>query len=82
MFLAGKAACAGIIFVLLTTWISGPRPRLLISTADTASEVSEARRIGTLNTMQLALQDKGLYRGKIDGVLGLRTRASIRVSKG
>jgi peptidoglycan hydrolase-like protein with peptidoglycan-binding domain len=28
--------------------------------------------------MQLALQDKGHYRGKIDGVLGLRTRASIR----
>lgn len=78
MFLVGKAACAGIIFLLLTTWISGPRPRLLISTADTASEVSEARHRNDVYTMQLALQDKGLYRGKIDGVLGLRTRASIR----
>jgi peptidoglycan hydrolase-like protein with peptidoglycan-binding domain len=28
--------------------------------------------------MQLALQDKGHYRGKVDGVLGLRTRSSIR----
>ena len=28
--------------------------------------------------MQETLRDKGHYRGKIDGVFGLRTRASIR----
>ena len=28
--------------------------------------------------MQQTLQDKGHYRGEVDGVFGLRTRASIR----
>jgi peptidoglycan hydrolase-like protein with peptidoglycan-binding domain len=28
--------------------------------------------------MQQTLQDKGHYHGKVDGVFGLRTRASIR----
>jgi len=30
MFLAGKAACAGIILLLLATWISGPRPTKVV----------------------------------------------------
>jgi len=78
MFLAGKAVYAGIVFLLLTTWISGPRPRQLNSIVDPGKEVPGAPHRNDVNTMQLALQDKGHYRGKIDGVLGLRTRASIR----
>lgn len=78
MLLAGKAAYAGIVFLLLTTWISGTRPRLLTSTADAGKEVSEAPHRNDVTTMQLALQDKGHYHGNVDGVLGLRTRASIR----
>jgi len=78
MFLAGKVAYAGIIFLLLTTWISGPRPTPLNSVVDPGKEVPGAPPRNDVNTMQLALQDKGHYRGKVDGVLGLRTRASIR----
>ena len=78
MFLAGKAVYAGIVFLLLTTWISGPRPRRLNSIVDPGKEVPGAPHRNDVNTMQLALQNKGHYRGKIDGVVGLRTRASIR----
>jgi peptidoglycan hydrolase-like protein with peptidoglycan-binding domain len=56
MVLAGKAACAGIAFLLLTMGTSGPSPMPSPQT----------------------LQDKGHYRGKVDGVFSLRTRASIR----
>ena len=31
-----------------------------------------------ITKMQETLRDKGYYRGKVDGVFGLRTRASIR----
>ena len=83
MFLASKAAWAGIVFILLTTGISGPRPTPLASGANLSKEVPVDGHRNDVNQndvkkMQQTLQGKGYYRGEVDGVLGLRTRASIR----
>jgi len=77
MFLA-KAASAGIVFILLTTGISGPRPTPLASGANLTEEVQAGGRRTDVKKMQETLRNKGHYRGKVDGFLGLRTRASIR----
>ncbi len=78
MFLVAKAACAGVVFLLLTTWISGAPPTPPTSGADASKEVSEAPHPSDVNRVQQTLLNKGHYRGKVDGVFGLRTRASIR----
>jgi peptidoglycan hydrolase-like protein with peptidoglycan-binding domain len=78
MFLAGKAAYAGIVFVLMTTWISGPRPTPLPTRANFSKETTGDSHPNDISKMQQTLLDKGHYRGKVDGVFGLRTRASIR----
>jgi peptidoglycan hydrolase-like protein with peptidoglycan-binding domain len=83
MFLAGKTAYAGIVFLLLTTWISGPTPKPVASATHLSEKLPEAARqndvsADDVNKMQQTLQDKGHYRGKVDGRLGLRTRAGIR----
>ena len=78
MFLASKAAWAGMVFIMLTTGISGPRPTPLASGSNLGKEVPAVRPRNDVKKMQGTLQDKGHYRGKVDGVFGLRTRASIR----
>jgi peptidoglycan hydrolase-like protein with peptidoglycan-binding domain len=80
MFLASKAAWAGVVFILLTTGISGPRPTPLASEANLSKEEPGVghRDRDDVKKMQETLRDKGHYRGKVDGVFGLRTRASIR----
>jgi len=78
MFLAGKAAWAGIVFILLTMRISGPRPAPLASGAYLSKEVPAIGHRNDLKTMQQTLRSKGYYRGEVDGVFGLRTQASIR----
>lgn len=82
MFLAGKAAYAGIVFLLLTTWISGPTPKPVTPGTDVSEKPPEVGQndmsADDVNKMQQTLQDQGHYRGKVDGRLGLRTRASIR----
>jgi peptidoglycan hydrolase-like protein with peptidoglycan-binding domain len=87
MLYAGKVSCVGIVFLLLTTWISGPRPTPLDSGQNLTKEepgakhwndVQDSRDLNAVKQMQQTLQDEGQYRGKIDGALGLRTRASIR----
>jgi peptidoglycan hydrolase-like protein with peptidoglycan-binding domain len=78
MFLAGKAAWAGIVLLLLTTGISGPRPAPAASEPSLSKEVPAAGHRDNIKKMQQTLRDKGHYRGKVDGVFGLRTRASIR----
>jgi hypothetical protein len=78
MFLASKVACAGIVLLLLTTGISGTRPTPITSRPDLGNEVPALADPKDVNKMQQILQDEGRYRGKVDGVLGLRTRASIR----
>src|ERR1022692_1448063 len=75
MLLAGKGACAGIAFILLTIGTSGPR---LTPLPSGASQVTGVAQPNDVVKMQQTLQDKGHYRGKVDGVLGLRTRASVR----
>jgi peptidoglycan hydrolase-like protein with peptidoglycan-binding domain len=78
MLLAGKAACSGIVFMLLTTGVSGPRPTPLALGANLPKEAPAVRNRNDIRKMQQTLQDKGHYRGEVDGVFGLRTRASIR----
>ncbi len=78
MLLASKAAWAGIVFIMLTTGISGPRPTPRASGANLGKEVPSIGPRNDVKKMQETLQDKGHYRGKVDGVFGLRTRASIR----
>lgn len=78
MFLASKTVETGIVFALL---ISGMFVASLPSFA-AASELSqEALAVvyqNDVKKIQQALHDRGHYRGKVDGVIGLRTRASIR----
>jgi peptidoglycan hydrolase-like protein with peptidoglycan-binding domain len=78
MFLASKAACAGIVLLLLATGISGPRPTPIASGPNLRNEVPAIGQGNDVKKVQQTLRDKGHYRGDIDGVLGLRTRASIR----
>src|ERR1039458_8515489 len=78
MVLAGKAACAGIAFILLTIGTSGPSPMPSPSGANLSKEVPGVAHPNDAIKMQQTLQDKGHYRGKVDGVFGLRTEASIR----
>jgi peptidoglycan hydrolase-like protein with peptidoglycan-binding domain len=77
MFLASKAVCAGIVFLLLTTGIAGPRQTAFAS-ANLSKEAPAVGHRNDVKKMQETLRNKGHYTGKVDGVLGLRTRASIR----
>jgi peptidoglycan hydrolase-like protein with peptidoglycan-binding domain len=77
MFLASKIVSAGIVFTFLTTGISGPRPTPLASRPPLSKEELVATH-ESVKQMQQSLRDKRHYRGKVDGVIGLRTRASIR----
>jgi peptidoglycan hydrolase-like protein with peptidoglycan-binding domain len=78
MFLASKAALAGIVLTLLSTGVSGPRPTPVASGANLSQEEPAVWSQNVVGKMQDTLRDKGHYRGKVDGVFGLRTRASIR----
>jgi peptidoglycan hydrolase-like protein with peptidoglycan-binding domain len=78
MFLASKVALAGIVFLLLATGISGPRPTPLTSGVDLSKEGPAVPHPNDVMSVQQTLLDKGHYRRKVDGVFGLRTRASIR----
>lgn len=78
MFLASKVAWAGIVFLLLATGVSGPRTTPLTSGVDISNAGPAVPHRNDVMSMQQTLLDKGHYRGKVDGVFGLRTRASIR----
>lgn len=78
MFLASKVALAGTVFLLLAMGVSGSRPTLLTPGAESSKEVPAVLPPNDVNGVQQTLLDKGYYRGKVDGVLGLRTRAGIR----
>ncbi|MGZ4830598.1 MAG: peptidoglycan-binding domain-containing protein [Candidatus Angelobacter sp.] len=87
MFLASKIVSAGIVFVSLATGISGrPRPTGIsiprstphASGANLSEDQVAAVHENDAKQMQQSLSDKGHYRGKVDGAIGLRTRASIR----
>lgn len=84
MFLASKAAYAGIVFLLLTSGISPTRRIPLASEANASKEAPTVvqqndEQQNDVKKIQEALQGNGQYGGrKVDGVFGLRTRASIR----
>jgi len=78
MLLAGKVACTGIAFILLALGTSARRPTPLLPRAVLSKEAPWAMRRNDVIDLQQTLQDQGHYRGKVDGVFGLRTRASIR----
>jgi peptidoglycan hydrolase-like protein with peptidoglycan-binding domain len=77
MLLAKKAAWAAIAFILLTTGNLG-------TTLDTACCGSQSQRSASGRASERCQEDaansagKGRYRGEVDGVFGLRTRARIR----
>jgi len=78
MFLSSKAAWAGIVLILLTTGISAPRPTSLGSVPVLSEEGSALADRTDVEKMQESLRIRGHYRGKVDGVFGLRTQASVR----
>ena|SRR5208337_1252153 len=78
MVLASKVAGSGIVCLMLMSGISGPRPTPLASEANVSTEVPTVVQRNDVRKIQEALQGKGQYGAKVDGVFGLRTRASIR----
>ncbi len=79
MFLTRKVRWAGLALTLLTAGMLVQS--FLRSAAGSDSGKQGVPTFVTKNEickMQEILRDKGLYRGKIDGVFGLQTRASIR----
>src|ERR1019366_810428 len=58
MFLAGKAACAGIAFILLTMGTSEPRPTTLVSGPNLSKEEPAVAHPSDVIKMQQTLQNK------------------------
>ncbi len=78
MFLASKVAGSGIVCLLLMSGISRPPRTPLASEANVNKEAPTVVQQNDVRKIQQALQGKGQYGAKVDGVFGLRTRASIR----
>jgi len=78
MSLASKIGWVGIAFTLLTTGMLVPSFPESAAGSDSNKKVSAFVIKNEITKMQEILRDKGHYRGKVDGVFGLRTRASIR----
>lgn len=79
MYLASKIGWAGLAFILLTTGMSVQGfPRSPAGSDSDKEGVATFVIKNEIRKMQETLRDKGHYRGKIDGVFGLQTRASLR----
>jgi peptidoglycan hydrolase-like protein with peptidoglycan-binding domain len=78
MFPASRTVETGIVFALLTTGMLVLSLSSLASGSDLRKESPALVQTNDVIKMQQALQDRGYYHGKVDGVMGLRTRASIR----
>jgi len=78
MFPASRTLETGIVFALLTTGMLVLSPTSFADGSDLRKEASALVHTNDVEKMQEALQDRGHYRGRIDGVMGVRTRASIR----
>jgi peptidoglycan hydrolase-like protein with peptidoglycan-binding domain len=78
MFRTSKTEWAAVVITLLTTGmlVQGFPPNAAAS--DSSEGVAPFVIKNEITKMQEALRDKGHYRGRIDGVFGLRTRDSIR----
>jgi len=77
MVLVSKAALSGIVFLLMTMGISEPRSTVVPSANFNKGLLAVEDR-NDVKKLQETLRDNGHYRGGVDGILGLRTRASIR----
>jgi peptidoglycan hydrolase-like protein with peptidoglycan-binding domain len=78
MFLASRTVGTGIVFALLTTGMLALSLTSLAAGSDLRPEARALLHTNDVKRIQQALQDRGHYHGKIDGVIGLHTRASIR----
>ena len=79
MFLASKIRWTGIASALLTAgMLVEGFPGNAAGSAPNKGGVATFVIKNEISKMQETLLIKGHYRGKVDGVLGLRTRASIR----
>ena len=65
MLFADKAAWTGIVFILLTTGISGPRPTLIASEPNLRNEVPIVEHPTDVNKIQETLRNRehGICRG-------------------
>jgi putative peptidoglycan binding protein len=78
MFLASKIGWSGIAFTFLTAGMLVQNFPRSAAEADSNKEGVAAFVIKSeIKNMQETLRNKGYYRGKVDGVLGLQTRGSI-----
>jgi peptidoglycan hydrolase-like protein with peptidoglycan-binding domain len=78
MFVASKKLGAVIVFALtLSATLAASLPSCAAG-PELSEEASAILRQDDVRNMQQALFDRGHYRGKVDGVMGLRTRESIR----
>jgi len=78
ILLPSRTVETGIVFALLTTGMLVLSLTSVASGSDLRKEAPDLVQTNDVKKMQKALQDRGHYRGTIDGVIGLRTRASIR----
>jgi peptidoglycan hydrolase-like protein with peptidoglycan-binding domain len=78
MLFASKTRWAGSAFLLLTAGMLVPGLlQTAVGSEATSQEVAEVHQSEN-KKLQETLRNKGHFRGQVDGVFGLRTRASIR----
>jgi hypothetical protein len=82
MLRAAKVASTGMLLILLTVGISGPRPSPLPVIAAGDDKTPAAAPENEVKKTQRALRDKKHYGGKVDGSFGLDPSWHSRVSKG
>jgi peptidoglycan hydrolase-like protein with peptidoglycan-binding domain len=68
----------GIVFVLLYSAMFAASLPSCAAGPELSEEALAILRQNDVRNMQQALFDRGHYRGKVDGAMGLRTRESIR----
>lgn len=78
MFQASKRAATGIFCAFLISGMFMASLPLFGVGSDRNEEALALVRQNEVKTLQQALRDRGHYRGPVDGVIGLRTRAGIR----
>jgi peptidoglycan hydrolase-like protein with peptidoglycan-binding domain len=78
MFVGSKKLGAGIVFALMLSATFAASLPSCAAGAELSEEALAILRQNDVRNMQHALFDRGHYRGKVDGVVGLRTRESIR----
>ncbi len=78
MLQASKTVEAGIFFALLISGMfMASRPLFGVGSESSEQALALVRQ-NEVKTLQQALRDEGHYRRRVEGVIGLRTRASVR----